>query len=105
MCFVLEIAFCVLRKFEHPPPPGVDQGFRKGGFQNVCAQAREIFFQVLRPLLDTPTKHTIMKFCSAADVCAPKTMDICISSYWISFDGNIKTWCSFCKYLSILSST
>ena len=69
----------------------------------MCARKRAEIFQVPRPLLDTPTKYTIMKFWSAADVCAPKTMDI--SSYWISFDRNIKTWCSFCDYLSILSST
>ena len=53
---------------------GADLGFRKGGFQNVRAQARGIFFRVPHPLLDTPTKYTIMKFCSAADVCAPKTI-------------------------------
>ena len=40
-----------------------------------------------------------MKFCSTADVCVPKTMDI--SSYWISFDGYIKTcnWCSLLLYI------
>ena len=54
-----------------------------------CARiSAQKFFQVPHPLLDTPTKYTIMKFCSAADVCVPKTMDI--SSYWISFDGYIK---------------
>ena len=61
----------------------------------MCARKRAKFFLVPHPLLDTPTKYTIMKFCSAADVCVPKTMDI--SFYWISFDGYnnyIKTWCS-----------
>ena len=59
----------------------------------MCARKRAgFFFRVPHPLLDTPTKYTIMKFCSAADVCVPKTMDI--SSYWISFDGYIKIWCS-----------
>ena len=57
----------------------------------MCARERAEIFLVPHPL-DTPTKYTIMKFCSAADVCVPKTMDI--SSYWISFDGYIKTWCS-----------
>ena len=56
----------------------------------MCARKRaKIFFRVPYPLLDTPTKYTIMKFCSAADFCVPKTMDI--SSYWISFDGYIET--------------
>ena len=51
----------------------------------MCARKRAgFFFRVPHPLLDTPTKYTIMKFCSssAADVCVPKTMDI--SSYRIS---------------------
>ena len=62
-----------------------------------CARvSAQKFFQVPHPLLDTPTKYTIMKFCSAADVCVPKTMDI--SSYWISFDGYIKIWCSLYIY-------
>ena len=57
----------------------------------MCARKRvEIFFQVPHPLLDTPTKYTIMKFCSAADVCVPKTMYI--SS--LLMDNYIKTWCS-----------
>ena len=40
----------------------------------MCAHKRAKFFLVPHPLLDTPTKYTIMKFCSAADVCVPKTM-------------------------------
>ena len=44
----------------------------------MCARnrSRGNYFQVSHPLLDTPTKYTVIKFCSAADVCVPKTMDI-----------------------------
>ena len=50
----------------------------------MCARKRVEIFSSATPII----RHThIMKFCSAADVCVPKTMDI--SSYWFSFDGYI----------------